>query len=724
METIKNDEELTYSKKQLSPLIDKFGIKPESDTLFKRIITLFKDSTSYQVWAIKMVFNNYAHYETIQAYKEWADNNHQLVQKLSKGTLTAYNTPSLMERLGKEISALEKYLIVKRNVDKFNTDQRKAWSNYIGDTSDGWVCAANNRITELEALFKIFEKCPSWKQKNFITKMSAFRDGWKLAENLKNCVNEDYTWDREDLLAFVSVHTPSTDVVYDKDKVVILNIKDYESSRKTCGGNKTGWCITNNPSQFDNYVTSKNHKQYFMFNFGLEEQDDLSKIGFTVDAKDGITDAHAQRNGSLMPRNGYKGNDGHSWDIFKVMETFGVPYNIFMKIMESSMRYKWNKASFRKVFSETKGTIRYDKGNFIIVDVLNNTDFVTLMGHTFVGGSNFKFGTVESKVYLIFDFSKSFDDNEAIVSCGCLTDEYGTESLENSFNIYGMPIDRKDYFNRIGIKEEEFLVDISLEPELQLQKYADRMEVDKAIELIKSNPDLDVNFSFHGRTVLYTAIVQACVPIFKALVEHPRFDGMHARPNDDSPALQVIQGYIFASDNDAKTYKEMLDIIFESGKFDLTLKGVTNDTFLLTSILAPRADWISERLIKDLSVDVNCQNDMMETVLSSALSFGSKDMVELLMKRPDIIVRDIDKKIAQEKGYDLDALRKPDPSLFTNSQLDANVMMQKQPVSEPKNGDKVENDTEDKMVAESKPTKFNLTEKEKATIAKIKKLFL
>ena len=43
---------MTYSKKQMKPLIDKYQINPETNKLFKSIIEMFDNQPNYQFWAL------------------------------------------------------------------------------------------------------------------------------------------------------------------------------------------------------------------------------------------------------------------------------------------------------------------------------------------------------------------------------------------------------------------------------------------------------------------------------------------------------------------------------------------------------------------------------------------------------------------------------------------------------------------------------------------------
>ena len=151
----------------------------------------------------------------------------------------------------------------------------------------------------------------------------------------------------------------------------------------------------------------------------------------------------------------------------------------------------------------------------------------------------------------------------------------------------------------------------------------------------------------------------------------------------------------------------MLDIVLNSGKFDLNVKNATDDTMLTTSIIDSKADWVSKILIKDLAVDINAENEMGETILSYALYFASKDIVDLITKRPDLKIREVDRIAAKERNYNLDELVKPTPSLFHDSRHKMNQSI-----------------PEVEVEASSEKKEAKLSDKDRETIAKIKKLFL
>ena len=48
---------MTYNKKQMQPLIDKFQINPETNKLFAKIIEMYDNQPNYQIWAVKGVWS-------------------------------------------------------------------------------------------------------------------------------------------------------------------------------------------------------------------------------------------------------------------------------------------------------------------------------------------------------------------------------------------------------------------------------------------------------------------------------------------------------------------------------------------------------------------------------------------------------------------------------------------------------------------------------------------
>ena len=305
-------QKMNFSKKRLSPIIEKYNIDVENDGMFHEIVTIFDGQTDYQLWAIKLVYDGVCGIDTIKNIFDWASNNKSDIKNLSKGNIINYRTSDEIENIHKEIESIGVFNLIKNNIDKFNTCQRKMLHECILGKYDDkhFSMDANDPLTkEWFSLLKSFSKLPSHKQHKIIVQASSMNHLDELINHVKSSIGETYVWDREELLEFIQRNITDSPVVYDKDNIVIVRVASYDSSKKLCGKGATSWCITKSSSYFDQYVGNKdNAAQYFMFNFNLPEQDELSHVGFTVDFSNGkIMNAHSTQNNNLCCDFRYKG---------------------------------------------------------------------------------------------------------------------------------------------------------------------------------------------------------------------------------------------------------------------------------------------------------------------------------------------------------------------------------------------------------------------------------
>ena len=75
--------EIIFSK-QVKPLIKKYVINPETNTLFQDVINLFSTTPNYQVWAVKLIFGKIIDLTELKRIKKWSDENKNLIKSLSK----------------------------------------------------------------------------------------------------------------------------------------------------------------------------------------------------------------------------------------------------------------------------------------------------------------------------------------------------------------------------------------------------------------------------------------------------------------------------------------------------------------------------------------------------------------------------------------------------------------------------------------------------------------
>ena len=241
--------EVVYSKKQIAPLIKKYGINPETNTLFQNIIKLFADTPNYQVWAVKVIFSKALPFEQLAFIKHWSDENKTLIKSLTKQNIVSYSSPSDLGNLLYEIEGLNMVSLVKNNINRFNTEQRHMLEKAIKPNTINGITAHKNRT--FQSWYKIFvkfDKLPETRKKKFISLCSAYRDLDAMKEGLAKSTEESYQWNKEDMLAFMQNNAPDCKIVFNKDNIVILEIPSFNDSRKLCGGGRTDWCITREES--------------------------------------------------------------------------------------------------------------------------------------------------------------------------------------------------------------------------------------------------------------------------------------------------------------------------------------------------------------------------------------------------------------------------------------------------------------------------------------------
>lgn len=106
-----------------------------------------------------------------------------------------------------------------------------------------------------------------------------FKDAIGKLLNTYNNFNKNYYID--------VIKNMNTEIIFDKDDILILQINDFETSKKI---GSSSWCISRYENNWNNY-TKNNNKQYFYFDFNKGSNDKKSMIGITID-NNKITAAH------------------------------------------------------------------------------------------------------------------------------------------------------------------------------------------------------------------------------------------------------------------------------------------------------------------------------------------------------------------------------------------------------------------------------------------------
>lgn len=663
---------MTFNKKQMQPLIDKYQINPETNKLFQRLIEMFDGQSNYQLWAVKAIFSQTTNIGTIEVIKEWIEKYPTAIKQLSKQNIVSYSTRSAFEELLKEMRGVELLSLIKESISKFNTDQRKLLSESIFKKEYTPIEAYNEqRIHEWADVFGRFEKLPFKRKQNFYKSYSAVRSVSQLMNDIKQSIKGDYTWDREDLLAYVENNTPDCTVVYDKNNVVILNVPSFASSQKLGGNGRTQWCLCREAHYFSSYVTSKKDcSQYFLFDFSRKETDVFSHIGFTVSMSSGITQAQTGNNEPMI--NPYR-QKNESLSIGMVLEKLGLKTSDFMKLNKKPT-YKWTIEDVLKLIamSSENYKLAMEKDNKVIVEVLKPDALTNLVSHTFIRTENFPCDQY-SNTYIFMDFDKKYDDDKAIVGMSYRKDMYGTLSLSYMSDVFGADITKAGYLAKVGLETKDFLQRENIDPSIMLHKLIDENDQIGAIKLIEEEGDkVDVNFEFNKRMPIFSAMNFKMFELFEKILNHPKFDPS-IQDGFGETLLQSLT-YLYGSTDVTSTEQEtkrlasIIEMIIGITK-NFNNVDMNNDTALNIACEFPKAVWIVDRLARMKDVNVNIVNDFECDCVGQCIRQKNLEALKILGQREDIKVTKTSEELAKFFGVDLKKYIKPNKNFFNEPHM-------------------------------------------------------
>lgn len=95
-------------------------------------------------------------------------------------------------------------------------------------------------------------------------------------ENIRHLINSFNNFNMNAVK--LKAESVNAHVISDNDNILILEIRNYEQSKKLGSGS---WCITRNKTYFDQY-TEQGAKQYFIYDFNQSSKNTKSLIGITL----------------------------------------------------------------------------------------------------------------------------------------------------------------------------------------------------------------------------------------------------------------------------------------------------------------------------------------------------------------------------------------------------------------------------------------------------------
>ena len=659
---------MTYNKKQMQPLIDKYAINPETNKLFTDVCGMFDGQPNYQIWAVKMVFSKSLSIEQLETIHEWVGKNQTLVKSLEKQNIVSYSSKNAISQLFKEMEGLDNLSIIKNTINHFNTDQRKMLTSSLLPKEYTALEGYNNaNVKKWADIFRKFNRLPLDRKNKFYSNCSKLRDLNDLQSAIKSCLETTYEWNKEDLLAYVANVTTDCEVILDNGNFVIVHVPSFKSSKLLCGNGRTKWCITREESYFSQYVTGQsNRDQYFLFDFSRKESDAFAHIGFTMENGRGFYCAQTCNNNSMM--GGYTQN-GETMNINQALEKAGCKMSLFLRL-NALTNYKWELESILKLVKNKPNdfAVAYEKDGRLIINVLNSQAVKTLISHSLINLGNFMVDN-NNKVYVFIDTNVKYNDERALIAMHYQKDQYGTLSLKRMNDPFNTDITKLGYLSKVGITTDNYLNREAIDPQVLLHKLIDENDEIGAIKLLeKEGKNFNVNYEFNQRVPIISAVNNKMYTLFEKIVSHPKFDSSIEDGFGETLLESLIYLYgsdeISASKEEEKSLKRMIIAILKSDTYDFNAKDLNSDTAINIACEYPKMLWIVEALASKKSVDINIVNDFECAALGDCIRNKNLEALKIIGKRPDVKVREEDKKLAKTYGINLNDYLKPDEKIF------------------------------------------------------------
>ena len=671
---------MTYNKKQMQPLIDKYGINPETNKLFIKVCEMFDGQSNYQIWAVRMIFSQSMTFEELERIHNWIASNSNLINKLEKKNVVSYSNKSGIAQLLKEIEGVDRIAFIKNIISRFNTDQRKILTESILGKEYTPIEAYNDaNIKKWYDVFKSFNKKPMGIKNKFYSTCSALKSAESLHQAILDCLNKSYDWKegKDDLLAYMAHNTKDCEVVFNEGPCVVVHVPSFDSSHKLCGNGRTGWCIAREESYFKNYVTSKsNRDQYFLFDFSRKETDAFAHIGFTVEGGNGIVEAQTCHNyGMISPYT--QGNEKLS--IYNVFDNFGIKMSMFMRLPKD-LGFKWNITDILEMAKKKPESyaVAYESNGRLVLNILNTRAFQEFVQKTFIKTGGFNGVDNNNKIYLFMDFNLPINNDKSLIAMQYRKDQYGTLSLIRMQDIFGADITKEGYFSKIGMSTDDFLNREAIDPSILLHKLIDENDEIGAIKLIeKERGKINVNYEFNQRVPIFSAINNKMFKLFDTIVNCEGFDSKI----EDGFGETLLESLLYLSGSDeVSTSKEdntllksMIKSILSSKTFDFNAKDLNNDTAINVACEYPSEVWVVEALVSKRDIDINVVNDFDCSAVENCIRNKNMEALKLLGQRPDLKIRKQARDLAKECGINLDEYIKPTDSIFGKYVVESDV---------------------------------------------------
>ena len=414
------------NRKLFSSVIGKYC--NEQDPIAHYFFNMTHDAPNLLVWALTNYYKNGVSNYLISHILRWQNTYPQLVKKLTKGTITAYNGRDNVDVLYNEMISLRREKRTNDVFNMFNTAQKRLLKKMELTDDVLNACSAFNRLSLTKKI-------------NFVRKMSTVECTEEIIKQMKLLSRVQFDWNKASLLEFVanaSENGLDCEIVYDNANLLMFKVNNYDTIKYLA--KTTNWCISKNKKYWNDYMYHRNpcSAQYVLFDFDKKEDDEYSIVGFTTAPSLGITNAHSFTNKNMVQRDINRGYSLSSFmpKIFSIetfLEGHKIPSRIFNTLENSP--FEWTKQGFLDFLEYAVGEDSFDvlsdNGNLLCVAVSHeNVRFV--LGKTYVS----RFGTPNSSTkHIIFlNFNKAQDDASRLYFGQVCMNERSEEQVGNMYD--------------------------------------------------------------------------------------------------------------------------------------------------------------------------------------------------------------------------------------------------------------------------------------------------
>lgn len=443
------DEEFEKFKKKNKKLLEQVYGKycyPQ-DPISAFMFALTGDVPNIYVWALKNYFNNHISLAIIENTINWSQKYNQLVGKLSKGTITAYNGRDNINKLIDEMVSLRRGKRANDSINLFNTAQKKLLKNIELNDKNTFILNRFGRLSNM-------------KKSNFVRKMSTIENVDEILQQMSFLSNIHFDWNKKSLLEYIkNTENIKCDIVLDEGNLLLVKVYTYDTIKSLA--KTTNWCISKNKRYWNDYVEYRPKAiQYVLFDFDKPEDHELSIIGFTSTKNVGITNAHSFSNNNLMGGNNSTHRqltsflESNGKNIYSIIKGHNIPLGKLLNF--ENKNYEWNIPSFMSFLNycmnEDDYIIHlYDEERIVLSTRHENVRFLVGGSYKSIPHKN------NTEVFLFLDFSFDEDDANRLrygfiyqndytheESCEYVFDSYGNNceySFDNLLEMFDLPYD-------------------------------------------------------------------------------------------------------------------------------------------------------------------------------------------------------------------------------------------------------------------------------------------